>query len=265
MKKLSVALAVLFIVPALSAEDITREFPAKGFSVVQIESDSGDVIYAGAKASAAAVVMVRNYDSSRCEFDARLSGGRLVVSLKNKTKKGFLAWFRGEKTCPASLNLSAPEGLGLELAAGVSNISVSNITGAVDASVGSGSVKLEKTLGVVSAKMGAGNIVAKDGSSSMDLRTGSGNINASGLKGSLTCRSGAGSVDAQWDTVPQQGDATAESGAGNVRLAFPAGTKAAVTMESGVGSTSNDIGSYPDSKFKINIKTGVGNQSVIVK
>ncbi|MFA6583833.1 MAG: DUF4097 family beta strand repeat-containing protein [Elusimicrobiaceae bacterium] len=264
MKMTAVFSFLLLTWPCLSAQELIRQFDAKDFSAVQIETVSGDVSYTGLKLSSA-VVTVRNFDEEKCEFTAQIANGSLDVALKSKKRRGFLSWAKKADSCRAAVNVTGPQRVEITITGSSSDITVSDIAGSLAVSSSSGEVRLSKVAGMVVVNSGSGRISAQGGSASMQLRTGSGDMNVSGLKGSFTGKTGSGSITAQWDSIPSVGEVLAKTGSGPVKLFFPSGTKAVVSTKAGSGKISNELGSSADSKLRITVETGSGDQLIAVK
>lgn len=129
----------------------------------------------------------------------------------------------GRITCEVDMNLVVPKNLPLEGYIGASNFEVKDLLGDLNLTVGAGSIE-----GAI-------------GSSHTKLKTGAGQINL------------------RWLERVENGLVDLEVGTGLVTLEFPKGTVVDASLESGLGSISNEVETSSKSLFKLKGKIGFGS------
>lgn len=146
-----------------------------------------------------------------------------TLHLKAESKPG-----RGvfDKGCEAGFSVTAPAATRVTADAGAGTIDFDGVVGEVHAATGAGSIR-----GTLESRLA-------------ELST------------------GAGSIGVTWNKTPKDGRIKADTGAGSVRLAFPAGTKLESDLETGIGSVLNELGETKGAALKVKASSGVGSVSI---
>ncbi|HAT73307.1 MAG TPA: hypothetical protein DCS63_10880 [Elusimicrobia bacterium] len=215
------------------------EFKAADVAVIQVETDSGEVVLEAAEGEVIKVEVTGEYDADKCEVSAALSGSKLMASAKGKKK-----WFWNSANCKAGFRITAPAGKKLIVRSGAGKAGLAGFAAGADVFSGAGSIEFKGVSGPISVKSGAGTI--------------KGDIYSEEFSASV----GAGAIDLSWNKAPEKGRADIKTGAGGVTLAFPADSRINVNYKAGVGNLSNELGSDPSAGFNVDVKSGAGSLSI---
>jgi len=143
------------------------------------------------------------------------------------------------------------------------NLRLSLLSGrAVDASSGSGNVSVRNLTGAVQVNDGSGNIVAKDLSGALKLSDSSGNISGTGLaSGSVRAADGSGNVDLDFNKPPAE--VKVHDGSGNITVRVPSNVSYYVVGDASSGSSNIYVPQDRLSRFIIDLSDGSGNINVL--
>lgn len=239
---MTAAVAVLMGGQLMAAGNKNWEFKASEVSVIEVETDAGEIILVPAEGPSVTAEITGEYDPEKCEAVAGVTGGTLAVSVKGKRR-----WFLGRNNCEAGVKLSAPAGLSLEIKTAAGRVKVGAFISGARISSGAGGIELAALSGPVNIYAGAGAITGELFSEELRLA------------------SGAGKIDLVWTGVPSRGSAFIKSGAGSVSLAFPGNSRIKMSHLSGAGGFDSEIGSDPSAPFHLDIKTGAGSVRIAKK
>lgn len=146
--------------------------------------------------------------------------------------------------CQADLDISVPDGTRLLATAGAGEITVTGLTGTVDAEVGSGTVALADVSGPVRVRVGAGSVTGTGLSSR-----------------SLTVTAGSGQVSLAFAEPPQLLALTVATGSAAVTV--PPGSAYRIVRRPGSGSVHFAAGLRdPGSPDLLTVQVGTGSVSV---
>jgi DUF4097 and DUF4098 domain-containing protein YvlB len=204
-----------------------------------VETDSGDISLEVAEGQAIKVEVTGEYDASKCDISAAISGSKLLASAKGKKKL-----FGSGGNCKAGFRITAPAGKKLVVRSGAGKIRIAGFSAGADVSSGAGLIEFKTVSGPITVKSGAGAV--------------SGDI----FTEALTVSTGAGSIDLAWNKLPPKGKVEIKTGAGKTTLSFPAGSKVHAVHTAGFGGMTNELGDDPASTFKIMVKSGAGSLNI---
>jgi len=247
-------------------EEITGSIPAA--RNLRVQTEAGTVrVQGGQQGQINYIIRKRAYTSS--EEAARQQFEAFKV---NAAKRADTAWMEGDwqghsaRKFSAEFSLQVPretELVRLETSGGA--LTVTNISGRVEAQSGGGGIKLDEISGPVTAQTGGDNITVGNVGGDLTLDTGGGNIVIGNAKGKVVARTGGGNVliasglqnvlvetgggnidvkkcngevkastgGGSIDMGEISGPAKIETGGGSIRVA---GAKGFVRVESGAGS-----------------------------
>lgn len=217
------------------------EFPAAGVTSLQVQTEAGDIKLVPEAGAVIKAVQTGEYKADKCEITAESRDGAVVLTVKTKKSK----WFKlGLDGCKAGFSVSAPADKKLLIKTGAGGVEIGSFSAGAELTTGAGGVKLAGLSGALNFTSGAGKI--------------SGEIYSENFQ----CKTGAGTLDLVWNKVPKAGSASIKSGAGTIKLAFPAASKIKISHTSGAGSLNSEIGSDSSAAFKLDIKTGAGKVDI---
>ncbi len=161
-----------------------------------------------------------------------------------RSKSGF-GLTVGYSNASGLIAVRMPPGMNLDLHTGSGDVAVWGGLAGKDLTCGTGSgdvkIRLTAPAGTASIHTGSGDIQFAGGASSFEGEAGSGDITAEGLSGPATFRSGSGDVNAAWAGIAPGAKVKAHAGSGDIRLAFPAATMIAGSLDTGSGDMHVDF------------------------
>lgn len=218
-----------------AAERVVESEASKA-AAVQVETGSGRIRLEAAAVDRVTAVVTGEFDEEKCELTSTERGGRLTLTLKGRRR-----YFWADADCRAGFDIKAPPATLLSVKTGSGGVEVGAFTSGAEITSGAGAVKFDGLSGPVRLASGAGSV--------------SGRIYSE----YFSAMSGAGTLSLDWTKAPVKGEASVKSGAGAVRLGFPAGSRLKVNCRSGAGSVNNEIGSDPSAPFSLDVKSGAGS------
>lgn len=216
-----------------------REFNSKEVRIIKVHTDSGRIILEAAPGPIIKVAITGEYTADMCKITTSLIDGVLFLEAKSLSKGLF-----GKHKCMSGFSITAPQDKLVGVKSGAGAITVGAFSAGADISCGAGSVKLTGTSGRLKISSGAGAI--------------SGEIST----GDISLKNGAGTINLAWIDTPKSGLASLTSGAGMIKLTFPADSKANIHHSSGAGRFNSELGSDPSAPFMLKIATGAGSVKI---
>ncbi len=219
----------------LAAERVV-ECEAGKAAAVQVETDSGRIKLEAADVDRVTAVVTGDFDEEKCELASTERGGRLTLAIRGRRR-----YFWADADCKAGFAIKAPPATLLSVKTGSGGVEIGAFTSGAEITSGAGAIRFDGLSGPVRLTSGAGSV--------------SGRLYSE----YFSAMSGAGALSLDWTRAPAKGEASVKSGAGAVRLGFPAGSRLKVNCRSGAGSVNNEIGSDPAAPFSLDVKSGAGS------
>lgn len=238
-------------------------FPADGIRMVEISTERGRILVAGADRMTVQAELVDDVDSpKKCAVTMRADHEARVIRLSVKS----LGLFKSGD-CKTGFKIELPKRLAVRAASGAGTIDVSDLDGALSVENGTGDIRLSAVRGKIKATTGTGSITGTvPADKSASLETGTGEIKLKGLAGPVEARSGTGELRLEWAKAPAKdfkGRSRLNIGTGNATAYFPEGSVIKTELRSGLGSTINEIGDTPDAGFVVAMESGTGRAAVL--
>lgn len=224
----------------MAEEIMSWEYKSDEIDVIEVVTEAGP-IEAIAVGDLVKIERTGEYDADKCNVSIKIEDKKLKLSAKSKKKCFSLS---GHSGCKTGFKVTAPANKRLILKSGAGLIMVSGFTSEGEFDSGAGDIEFEGYSGRITAKSGAGTI--------------KGNVNTE----ELDVSGGASNIDLKWDKVPHKGNVLIKTGAGDAILSFPKETKMDISYKTGAGSFSSEFGSFPESNFKIDFKSGAGDLNI---
>ncbi len=162
--------------------------------------------------------------------------------------------------CSISYEVTAPPGVAVKGETGSGNVDL-NRSGAVDLEVGSGDVRVAGATGPVSVQTGSGDIEVIDVATPVTLRASSGDITARGVGGGVDAEASSGRVMVE---LVKPASVRAHASSGDVELLVPTGSYQ-VRSEIGSGNAELGVPNTPGAPLVLDLSTGSGDQTVILR
>ncbi|HKV42188.1 MAG TPA: DUF4097 family beta strand repeat-containing protein [Blastocatellia bacterium] len=216
-----VAVCAILLVGAgpAAGQDFHRSYTVGQGGHVAIHNVSGDVIVTG-------------YDGEQIIVDGFKSGAdqdRILVEDNSAGDSVDLkAKYPRDCNCDASIkfDVKVPRSFRIDfgsLSTASGNVSVTDVTGNVNANSASGNVAVTNVSGDVAANSASGDVTVE------------------GVAGSVRANTASGNVEARLATVAGGGDMHFNTASGNVRVFAPEGLDAAVNISTASGSLKTDF------------------------
>ena len=180
------------------------------------------------------------------------------------------------------LQLRVPAGVSLDLESVSADVAVQGTKGAVKANTVSGDLNLVVDASKVVAQTVSGDLHLEGASRDTQLKSVSGDMIVRGTQGELVGETVSGNLSVEGGSLSKlllksvsgdfkvraaltdSGRANLETLSGEVDLALPASTNAAVDLSSFSGELNSDLGSIPEDTHKASLKLGNGSGQVSV-
>ncbi|GAA3426924.1 hypothetical protein GCM10018953_41070 [Streptosporangium nondiastaticum] len=236
-----------------SEQDVVSYDVTGSLKALDVATDSGDIVVGASDRQGVHVTeTLRWRGKRRPETEHPVQGGTLT--LRQKCAGSCEIHYKVE--IPQGLNVAADTESGTITLRGLKGTKATARTGSGDIDAGSSEV------GDITAETGSGTITLRS-LKSEDVRaeTGSGDITARSLTARrLTAEAGSGTVEAAFVIAPDQVAAVSDSG--DVTLRLPRNTYA-LTLDTGSGDKTVQVGNDPASPRKVKARTGSGNIGVL--
>jgi hypothetical protein len=240
MKKYLISAFLIFPSLVFSAPDIvTKNFSSDGVLSLDFRNMSGDATIMAAEGNVLSVEATKKVFHKNCYMKIKKKGKKLFVQVK-KTR---LSWW-GVK-CYVDFKITLPKTSKMDLRSGAGDISIKDISGALDVKLGSGDL----------------NAILNE-STQFAANLGSGNIDVTGLIGSANIKIGSGNISLSWNHIPDEGSVNIKAGSGDIELIMPANSQVRTTYKTGAGSFVNELGNFPHSKFRVFAMMGAGDFAI---
>lgn len=174
--------------------------------------------------------------------------GNAVTLREHAPKEARLNWPHHSRM-DARYVIRVPKNFSADLQTGGGGVSVTGLTGEVQANSGGGDLRFSKLEGDLDAQTGGGGIKLEDCRGTLELATGGGDLVFTGGTGSLRARAGGGRIEVR----DFKGDTKVSSGGGQLTLERIDG---AVWGETGGGSITASFGGSALKKIELESSGG---------
>ncbi|GGP80184.1 DUF4097 family beta strand repeat-containing protein [Streptosporangium pseudovulgare] len=236
-----------------SEQDVVSYDVTGSLKVLDVTTDSGDIVVGASDRQGVHVTeTLRWRGSRRPETEHPVQGGTLT--LRQECARG----------CEVHYKIEIPRGLDVTADTGSGNVTLRGLKGTkATAKTGSGDIEAGSSeVGELTAETGSGNVTLRS-LKGEDVRaeSGSGDIAAHSLASRrFTAETGSGTVEAMFDAAPDR--VAARSDSGDVTLRLPRNTYA-LTLDTGSGDKTVQVGNDPASPRKVEARSGSGNIDVL--
>ncbi|MDD2805747.1 MAG: DUF4097 family beta strand repeat-containing protein [Elusimicrobiales bacterium] len=257
---LTTALSLCLLAAAAAPAAAAESFPAAGLAGLRLDSEAA---FAGVYGSTGPAIVVEQFKDNAEFFSVTLETvkGRLEIkaALKPEKKKEYgerlrrhnsflLGLFSKDSKAPETgFRIRLPGGLDAEVTLRDGDIDISGLRGKVAAGSGTGRISISKISGAVEAATRTGKLEVSDIEGSVALEGGTASVSAERIAGDARVKTGTGSIDVK----AVSGGADLAANTGSIRLAGVAGPLKAV---SGTGSIKGETASA-----KVEARTNTGS------
>ncbi|MFF0306385.1 DUF4097 domain-containing protein [Streptosporangium sp. NPDC004379] len=236
-----------------SNQDVVSYDVAGSLKSLDVTTNSGDIVVNASDRQGVHVTeTLRWRGKKRPETEHPVSGGTLTLRQNCA------------RDCEVHYRVEIPKGLDVTTDTGSGTITLRGLKGAkATAKTGSGDIEAGSSeVGELTAETGSGAVTLR-GLKGEDVRaeSGSGDIDARSLTArTFTAESGSGAVEAGFADAPDQ--VTVKADSGDVTLRLPRNTYA-LTLDTGSGDKTVQVGNDSASPRKVEARTGSGNIDVL--
>jgi Putative adhesin len=204
--------------------------PIAAGGTLRVDNPNGRTTIRGGAGPDVQVVAHRHAGGPGRPPDVRLEPDGAGLALTATDAAGF-GWF-GFGGSWVDYEVDVPAGTPLAVRAGSGEVSVADVTGAVDVQAGSGRVSLSNDGGPATVRTGSGSVQLTNLGGEVRVATGSGSVRGTGLAHVRDVRTGSGSIDLEGVFAEDAGLRTAS---GSIRVRAAPGSSAQVEATSTSG------------------------------
>ena len=201
---IAAALSVLTTTHARAdAEDkITKSFQVHPGDQLLVQVDRGSIEIVTAEANSVNIEITRKAGGSSSKAEQILKdhvvtttqNGRTVEVHAKYTGAKSSGWFGRSPELQVSCRVTVPRKFDVNLKTAGGHITVTELTGKLNANTSGGNLSFKKIEGPVSAQTSGGHITLAGCTGKVDLSTSGGNLNLSGIEGDVTASTSGGHI-----------------------------------------------------------------------
>lgn len=244
MKKIISILILPFVSFSFSAyaDQVVKNFKSDQIKKLNLKNTSGDSLIVGSQMSEASVNVERVKWNDNCKLDINENSGTLSVVIRPESR---VTWFFSSQECRGNIKITLPFTTDIEAESGSGDVSIADLIGIFDVTIGSGDLTFEKAqITKLIAHLGSGDLKVNGDIKDADIKIGSGDILLNYLK------------------APISGHMAIESGSGDATLTMPKESKLNISFMAGSGRLSNELGNLQSAPYSISMKAGSGDLNV---
>jgi hypothetical protein len=219
-------------------------YPLAAHGTLSIENASGDIRVDAYDGSTVSIVAHRQASSddvlAQVKFEASASNGN--VSIKSIYPSHCV-------NCEISYEILIPRASALAANDSSGAIKVTALGGDANLNTASGDIEIHQAGGRVFAEAASGKITIDGAAGVLRAKTASGDISVSGATGNVEARASSGNVTARFASIGSVREIKLAAMSGDVMLAMPRGTGAAISAETEAGSIQSDFGQAPHAGY----------------
>jgi Toastrack DUF4097 len=242
-----------------------KTFAVTGKADVELKTFDGSIEVTAWDKPEVAVTIERRADTQadaeELKVTAEQNGSRVIVhALKPERRdSGVQVGFHYGRSVRFVVNV--PRTTDLNATSGDGSISVSGVSGRVEARSGDGSVTTSDIKGDVALDTGDGSITAENVSGNVKVNTGDGSVTIKGQPQGLVAHTGDGSLnlDVTSGGGSPAGDWELTTGDGGIHVTLPANFNAQLDAHTGDGGIdANDFGLRPSGEERNDLRGAIG-------
>lgn len=240
-----IAGGTLLVASAWPSSNVVKQtdsasYPLGAHGTLRVENASGEIhadAYDGSMVSVVAHRQASSQDElAHVRYEASVAGGD--VSIKSIYPSHCT-------NCEISYEIQVPRSAALVATTSSGDIRATGVGGDEDLDAASGDINVRQAGGRVHAEAASGKITIAGVANELRVKTASGDIAVSDAKADVDARAASGNVTARFASMGAVRAIVLEAASGDVVLAMPRGTGAAISAQTDAGSIQSDFGQAP--------------------
>ncbi len=226
---------------------IEKTFDVNAGGTLTIDTEIGNIDVQSAAHDIAKVIMIKEaknrsdvsqkaLDDFKVTFDKK--GSDLTIKGEFEHRRNY--WRKQLNNLKIRFHVTVPRQYDVDLNTPTGDLSITGVTGKVQAESSAGDVTVKNVVGTVNMQTAAGDLRLDKVKGPITGRTSAGNINLAHCQGKVEVKTSAGNIHAVTSLQPQY-EWNLQSSAGNIVLVLPSNLAAEIDAQTSAGNISTDF------------------------